>query len=166
MKTQIIKCPSTESAKNSISIFLAGSIEMDLAVNWQRSVEEFLVNYDIPVTIYNPRRDNWNSDWEQSIHNENFAEQVNWELDKIDSSDFVLIHFVPGTKSPIALLELGSLKKDGKAIVSCHSDFWRSGNVQIFCERNNIPFFESLDSALNHFLIQIRNEIIHIFDNR
>lgn len=165
MNTQIIKCPSTESAKNDISIFIAGSIEMNMAVNWQRSVEEFFSDYDLPVTIYNPRRDNWNTDWEQTVHDENFVEQVNWELDKIDASDYVLIHFVPGTKSPISLLELGSLKNDQKAIVSCHPDFWRSGNVHIFCKRNNIPCFESLDSAVNHLLIQIRNEIVHFFDN-
>jgi hypothetical protein len=154
-KTQIIKCPSTEASANKISIFLAGSIEMDTAINWQRSVEEFISEYDIPVTIYNPRRDQWDNSWSQSMDDENFSEQVNWELDKIEASDYVLIHFVPGTRSPISLLELGHLGDKKKAIVSCHSDFWRSGNVHIFCKRNNIPCFESLDSAVSHLLIQI-----------
>jgi hypothetical protein len=164
-KTQIIKCPSTETSIHKISVFLAGSIEMDQAEEWQRSVENFISSYDIPVTIYNPRREKWDSTGKQSLEDANFVEQVNWELDKIDSSDYVLVHFVPNTKSPISLLELGHLGDKNKAIVSCSSDFWRSGNVHIFCKRNEIPYFESLDSAVNHLLIQIRNEILHSIHN-
>ena len=73
---QIIKPDSPDQGvKYQKKVFLAGSIEMGAAEDWQRLAEETLA--DCEVTIFNPRRDDWDSSWEQRIHNPEFNHQVN-----------------------------------------------------------------------------------------
>ena len=119
-----------------LSIFLGGSIEMGMAKDWQKMIESELSEEDI--IIYNPRRDDWNSDWDQSIFNKEFKQQVVWELDHLEKSDIVVMYFAENTKSPISLLEFGLYASSGKLIVYCPDGFWRKGNVDIVCERYNI----------------------------
>ncbi len=57
------------------SIFLAGSIEMGKAEDWQTQLTNLLTG----VRVFNPRRDDWDPSWTQSITNPNFKEQVEWE---------------------------------------------------------------------------------------
>lgn len=148
---QIIKPDTKDQVRTyNKSIFLAGSIEMGSAENWQETVQNALV--ELPVTIYNPRRDNWDSKWEQSINNPEFNYQVNWELDKISEASLIFMYLAPGTKSPISLLELGSCYHKN-IIVCCPEGYWRKGNVDIFCDRNQIPLYNNLDLAIRDILI-------------
>jgi hypothetical protein len=126
-------------------IFLAGSIEMGSATDWQMQIEKELE--ELPVTIYNPRRESWDSSWEQRESNDQFRKQVNWEMDKLEQSDIIFFNFVGDTKSPISLLELG-LHADENIIVCCPDEFWRKGNVEIVCSRYGIPLFNNLDQAI------------------
>lgn len=128
------------------SLFLAGSIEMGKAIDWQAQVKELLK--DSEWAILNPRRDDWDSSWVQSIENEKFREQVVWELDAQDYADKILMYFAPETKSPISLLELGLYASSGKMVVVCPQGFWRRGNVEIVCARYEIPFFETIKEAI------------------
>jgi hypothetical protein len=147
-----IKSPNREKVDyNTIAVFLAGSIEMGQADNWQPRVIAALEEYsDNDVVVYNPRRDDWDSSWEQSIHNEKFYEQVTWELDRLRDSSIIFMYFDPNTKSPISLLELGlhATDRDNKLIVCCPPGFWRKGNVDIVCQRFGIPVFNELNVAL------------------
>ena len=131
-------------------LFLAGSIEMGAAEEWQNRVVDILQGTD--WTILNPRRDDWDSSWKQSIENEHFRGQVEWELDGQDKADKILMYFDPNTKAPITLLELGLFAKDNKLIVVCPDGFWRKGNVEIVCKRYNIPLLTDLDEAVNKYL--------------
>lgn len=126
-------------------VFLAGSIEMGSAVDWQSQVESDFVFYD--GYILNPRRSDWDSSWVQSIDSPQFRQQVEWEMNGMDMADRILMHFEPETKSPITLLELGLHAADSKLIVSCPDGFWRKGNVEIVCKRYNIPLFNDLGEA-------------------
>ena len=128
---EIIKPPHRKK-----SVFLAGSIENGSAKSWQVVIENELSDYDI--TIFNPRRNDWDSNWEQSIHNKEFKEQVEWELDHLDKSDIIIMYFDENTKSPISLLELGLYASSGKMILYCPDGFWRKGNVDIVASRYNI----------------------------
>lgn len=132
---KVIKPPNALQVEG-VSIFLAGSIEMGKAENWQQKVERLLA--DEIVTIFNPRRDDWDNSWIQSIDNPNFKEQVVWELGALDLADIIAMYFDPSTISPISLLELGLFADSGKLIVCCPEGFWRKGNVDIVCERYNI----------------------------
>ena len=134
--------------EGNISIFLAGSIELGNAVEWQQAlINEFK---DSNITFLNPRRNDWDSTWEQSINNKQFSEQVNWELDSLESADHIVLYLDPNTKSPISLLELGLHATGGKLIVCCPDGFWRKGNVDIVCQRNNILTVDSLDDLIKY----------------
>lgn len=126
-------------------VFLAGSIEMGVAEQWQ---DAFIARYPHDVFFLNPRRADWDSTWD---HNSaQFDEQVNWELDMMEIADIVVMYFDPNTKSPISMLELGLHADKEKLIVCCPDGFWRQGNVRIVCQRNNIPYFTSKEEWLNH----------------
>ena len=132
----------------SPSVFLAGSIEMGLAEDWQARAIEVLHAY--ASVIYNPRRADWDSSWVQSIDNPQFTGQVNWELDMIAKADHVLFYFDPQTKAPITLMELGLCTGRGRSIsVCCPEGFWRKGNVDIVCEREGFITYPSLERMLS-----------------
>lgn len=130
----------------STKVFLAGSIEMGAAEEWQASLP--LQFEGELITFYNPRRDSWDSSWEQKQSNPQFNHQVNWEMDKLDESDVIFMYFSPETKSPISLLELGAYGPYGKMVVCCPDGFWRKGNVEIFCTRHQIPLFNTMEDAI------------------
>ena len=147
MKT--IKPPFSISKnhKREKIIFLAGSIEMGRAEDWQKIVEDYFDAFD-DYTLLNPRRDDWNPDWKQEFENPHFYQQVNWELNGLEKADHIIMYLAPNTKSPISLLELGLFATSNKLLVCCPEGFWRRGNVEIVCEKYGIPFYEKLDELL------------------
>lgn len=133
--------------KNHTTIFLAGSIEMGAAVDWQTMLADKFLGANI--TFYNPRREEWDSSWTQEITNPQFYQQVNWELNALNAADIIIMFFDPNTKSPISLLELGLYAESGKLIVCCPEGFWRKGNVDIVCDRYSIPNFDNLENLVS-----------------
>lgn len=133
------------------SVFLAGSIEMGNAENWQEDLVRFF--YNNCFNVFNPRRSDWDSSWKQDFTNPYFSQQVNWELDALEKSDYIIMYFDPNTKSPISLLELGLFAHTGKLMVICPDGFWRKGNVDIVCNRYNIPMFKNFDQLKNYILL-------------
>jgi hypothetical protein len=144
LETIEIKPPYTLPKK----IFLAGSIEMGKAENWQ---EKIVNTFNKSYLFFNPRRDDWDSSWEQKIENVQFNEQVTWELNALDSSDIIVMYFDPNTKSPISLLELGLYAASGKLIVCCPEGFWRKGNVDIVCQRYKVPTVETIEDLISNW---------------
>lgn len=142
----VVKPPGLIGGKY-LSVFLGGSIEMGSAENWQKMVEDALV--DLPIILYNPRRDDWNASWEQRADNPPFREQVEWELNALEQASIIILYFQPGTKSPISLLELGLFASSNKLVVLCPDGFWRKGNVDIVCERYNVVQFENWRDVLD-----------------
>jgi len=151
---RIIK-PNSEikSQGDCPGIFLAGSIEMGMAENWQERIENELSKYK--VEIFNPRRDDWDSSWVQEQSDPQFNYQVNWEMNHLEKADIIFMYFSPQTKSPISLLELGAYGNIGKMIVCCPEGFWRKGNVDIFCTRLNIPLFNNLEDAIGALMTKV-----------
>lgn len=144
-----IQAPAFVSDK-VVSIFLSGSIEMGAAEQWQERVVGMFK--DTGYTLLNPRRDDWDSSWKQSLDDDRFVEQVQWELQGLESCDAALVYFAPDTKAPITLLELGylaALKPDLTAVV-CPPDFYRKGNVDVLCDRLGIRQFDTLEHAVEH----------------
>ena len=129
--------------RNKKSIFLAGSIEMGKAEDWQKELGNWLMerNYN----IFNPRRDDWDSSWSQTYEDPQFSQQVKWELNALDKSDWIIMYLDPLTKSPISLLELGLFANSKKLIVICPDGFWRKGNVEVVCILYDIPLLNSID---------------------
>lgn len=142
----IYRAPEYYVNDGRLKIFLAGSIEMGVAENWQEKIEIALSEMD--VVILNPRRLNWDSSWEQTIENPKFKEQVEWELKGLEDSDIIVVYFDPNTKSPITMLELGIHHNSNKLIVCCLEGFWRKGNVDIVCNKYGITSVQSLESLI------------------
>lgn len=161
MGINVIKPDSKASYTHFVGatrIFLAGSIEMGSAVDWQAMIENDLKGFEKDITIFNPRRDDWDSSWEQKQSNEQFNYQVNWELNHLDMSDIIFMYLAPNTKSPISLLELGLYAGSKKMIVCCPDEFWRKGNVDIVCTRYNIPLFDNLTDAIGALKTKINSK--------
>lgn len=128
------------------SVFLAGSIEMGKAENWQVRIGNYFTREQWDV--FNPRRDDWDSSWTQEFENPQFFQQVTWELNALEQCDLIIMYFDPSTKSPISLLELGLFAHSGKIKVICPDGFWRKGNVEVVCNYYNIPFYNNFDTLL------------------
>jgi len=122
---------------------------MGKAEDWQSRIESELS--DLDMDIYNPRRDDWDSTWEQRADNPQFREQVEWELSALEAVNTIVMYLSPGTISPISLLELGLFAKpfNGRLIVCCPEGFHRKGNVDIVCQRCNIKQVEQLDDVVS-----------------
>jgi len=118
-------------------VFLAGAIDQGSAPRWQDKVAKALS--DVPCVLLNPRREEWDDSWEQSIDNPQFREQVEWELKGLEQSSFVALCLSKDSKAPISLLELGLHVIGRRMIVCCPEGYWRKGNVDVVCARYGIP---------------------------
>ena len=129
----IFKPPAAVPWDARPSVVLAGSIDMGTAIDWQSEVERGLAAVD--CLVLDPRRDDWDSSWEQSIQNAQVEwELVEWELEGLERATVVAMYVAPDSKAPITLLELGLVARANKAIVCAPKEFWRSGNVHVVCE--------------------------------
>lgn len=146
----IYKPPSNISKRDRKlkSIFLAGSIEMGKAEDWQSRIEKI---FELSYNVFNPRRDDWDASWIQEFDNPQFSQQVRWELNAMEEADTILYNLVPNTISPITLLEIGLHAKDTTKdiYVICPKGYWRKGNIDIVCEWYDIPLFDSIDEFIN-----------------
>jgi hypothetical protein len=138
----IVYKPPIRPTVDKPSVILYGSIEQNVALDWQTSLASSLS--DLPVAILNPRRDDWDSTWVEDISFPKFKEQVEWEMDYAKVADVIVFYFAPGTLTPVTLLELGMYAGSGKAVVCCPFGFYKRGNVQIVCLRYGITLLESL----------------------
>ena len=73
-----VKAPGEYNKLLAPKIFLGGAIDQGEAKDWQSEVVKGLEGID--CLVLNPRRDDWDASWEESIENAKFREQVEWEL--------------------------------------------------------------------------------------
>jgi hypothetical protein len=132
------------------SIFLAGSIDQ----GWQTTITKKFSN--LPVTILNPYRPEWDSTWEEDITFQPFREQVDWEQDMLEAADLIALYFAPTSKAPISLLELGLFARSGKMVVACPPGYWKRGNVQIVCKRLKVELVDSIEELVESVERRIR----------
>lgn len=138
------------------SIFLAGSIEMGKAIDWQLDISTRLSPY--AVTLLNPRRGHWDASLVQDISDAEFRGQVEWELDCLDRCTAIVMFFDPAALAPISLMELGLYARSGRLVVCCPKGFWRRGNVQIVCRRFGVKLVETLEELVESVLGMIGEE--------
>ena len=139
-------------------IFLGGSIEMGEAEDWQsyfkkkkkktRAAISRMINWD----ICNPRRDDWDSSWKQSIENPQFYQQVQWELTYLERCHYKVFYFAENTLSPITLLELGTFHKSENVFMCASPNYLRLGNLQIYANRYNLHLYSTLDEIIEKIL--------------
>jgi len=170
---QIIEAPTSLKCfvgSTSIKVFVAGSIEMGKARDWQTELIEKLNKQPnlkkIDIVLFNPRRSDWDSSWKEDINNPQFREQVEWELEAQKMANIIPMHFEAESKAPITLMEFGlnilfrcaMIQVDGwnffprfpsRLIVHCPKGFWKKGNVDIVCVRYNIEQVKTLDDLIS-----------------
>ena len=159
---QIIAPQEYNITSPRLVVFLAGSIEMGKASDWQDVVAKKILSAHPEIIIANPRRKSWDNSWKQSITNPHFSNQVNWELDYLTRADLAFFYFEPNTKSPVTLMELGyhlaQKNASEKTIICCPDGFWRKGNVEIMAQRAGIDIvFNSMDVTINKAINIISN---------
>lgn len=133
--------PDNKKRKNNKykSIFFAGTIDNGDSINWQEELSKLLEQLN--VNIYSPRCLNWNPNCTKN----EIVNQIKWEQKHLDNSDMIIMVLLDNSKSPISLLELGLYAKSKKIIVFCTDKFYRYDNVQLTCEKYNIPLINSTD---------------------
>lgn len=156
MKT-IIRPPQqydfTDLEDHDYRVFMAGTIDNGAVVPWVDRIVESL-DIDSSVQFIDPRRPDWNSTLANTADCADFREQVEWEMKGLASSTYIVFNILPGSISPVTMLELGwiaSSRHHTDVFVCCPDGFWRKGNVDIFCKYHNINVFgdeESLIAAL------------------
>lgn len=125
------------------TVFLAGTIDMGKGEDWQKTAEELFAAGEGNWILYNPRQAHWDPTREGEMDY-----QVNWELEHLEAADVILMNFLPGSQSPITLLELGLHAKSGKLRVVCPETFYRYTNVRVTCTRYAIPLYPTLSDAI------------------
>ncbi|AMQ66002.1 hypothetical protein AAY80_105 [Stenotrophomonas phage vB_SmaS-DLP_6] len=132
----------------TISVFLAGVIDMGNSHDWQA---ELLASYEksTVTTFYNPRRKDWDSGWKQTLDEDQFVDQVNWEMDGIEQADFVFMYIAKDSQAPISLLEFGFIvaTKPEKLIVCVEEGYWRRGNIEVMCNRYGVELHPDFNGA-------------------
>lgn len=144
-----------EKEKKSIKIFLAGSIDMGTSIYWyDKIIKDIAINKDVNYFFFVPRRiENFTDD----MH----FEQITWELNLLEKSDYIYMYFLGNSKSPISMLEFGLFIKEcpEKITVFCPEEFWRYKNIEI-----TAAFYEK-QVVFNNYgkSIQIQNKKIREF---
>lgn len=169
---KVIKPPHRLSGayENKISIFLAGSIEMGIAVDWQTEATLLLeslipAKYHHNALILNPRRGDWDNSWKQEFEDPQFSQQVRWELEALRLSTYKIFFFASGTVSPISLYELGRFA-DSNSVVVCEEGYQRKGNVDISCDVSCITQKNTLKEAVERIVDRgYWKDIVHRIQN-
>lgn len=138
-------------------VFLAGAIDMGNATNWQDRLIARMRKFGSPHRLFegktviamNPRRHDWDSSWEQTKTNEQFATQVSWELDHIERSDVVYFCFPKDSKAPISFFELGlSIGRNRtKVVLYAEPGFYRMGNLEMIAKQCLIPLYTDFEQS-------------------
>lgn len=149
----VVHYPPSRPTVGKPSVILYGNIDYNAAKDWRNELASSLS--DLPVAVLNPHRDDWDSSWVEDISFPKFKEQVEWEMDYAKVADVIVFHFAPLSLAPVALLELGMHAGTGKAIIYCHPDFKKKGNVQMVSLRYDIP----LVAGLSELKEQVRQRL-------
>lgn len=137
---------------NTKFCFLAGSIEMGKAEDWQEDMETFFLQHHWGT--FNPRREDFDAKQKQSYQNPYMYQQINWEYNALEKSDLILVYIQPDTLSPITLMEIGKYSIPGKMFIVSPPGFWRTANLECYCDRYNISLFDDMDDFRAFFMIK------------
>lgn len=113
------------------TVFLGGSITG--AKDWQKNLFDHIVkNVKRPVTVFNPRRKNFDI----NIQSESEI-QISWERKYLNLSNTLVFYFAEETLGPITLFELGGalernlrMAHPQNILVYCEPEYKRKFDVQ------------------------------------
>ncbi|KAH6609925.1 hypothetical protein Trco_003271 [Trichoderma cornu-damae] len=159
MSASVILAPGRPAPQSKAQkcVFLAGTTSDTGEPDWRQTLTEALS--ELPITIYNPQRHDWDSTWREDFSDSRWAEQVEWELEMQDEADVVVLLFHGVSPAPISLLELGLCVRSGKAIVCALEGYPKKGNVEAVCRRYGAKFVSS-EQDLRDAVVERLNQSI------
>ena len=120
--------------------FLAGSIDYHSPNPWRKSI---IKKAKSSIHFFDPtRRDH------DSLDNLEMQRHINWELMALELSDQIILNFLPDSKSPISMVELGLYARSGKLVVVCPIDFYQRRYIEVLCKTYNIKLFSNLNDLI------------------
>ncbi|KAI0708808.1 hypothetical protein C8T65DRAFT_718414 [Cerioporus squamosus] len=155
VQARIYRAPGPIASILGRSIFLSGSVEPGGGERWHLEMIRRLQH--LPITIFDPWRDDWDSSWVHRKYDERFATQTRWELENLRRADIIAVYLAPGSEAPVSLLEFGLCAKARKVVVCCPDGFYRKGNVEIVCEDENIPLVDTFDEFVLAIIHELSN---------
>lgn len=191
---QFVPAPTYPPLTGRRSIFLAGSTSSTVVPGqdsagtstspwstWRSDLAASL--RDLPVSVMDPFRSDWNDTWLEDEEDEQFRSQVEWELHMHERADLIVVVFAPETKAPVSLLEMGLAVRakvvgeggeegrDGegkerveawsKALVVCPDEFWKKGNVRIVCKMHGIECLKDIKELDKTVRRRLRDLKVH-----
>ncbi|KPM43288.1 hypothetical protein AK830_g3273 [Neonectria ditissima] len=135
---QVINAPARPKQVHRVSIFLAGTTSATSEPDWRATLIASLAGLD--MTIYNPKRDDWDATWTEDFSDPRWAEQIQWELDMQDAADVIVVFFHGVTAAPIALAELGMSAGTGRTVACALDGYCKRGYVEAVCRKYGAPF--------------------------
>ena len=154
-RARIYRAPEAITSIFGRSVFLSGSLELGGGPRWHLKMIRCL--QPLPITIFDPWRDDWDSSWDNRKSDERFATQTRWELANLRRADVVAVYFAPGSDAMVSLLEFGLCAAGAKSIVVCCPDGYNwKGKVEIVCEEQGILLVETFHEfvqAVKHKLL-------------
>jgi len=132
------------------SVFLAGGISG--CYDWQSKVVAKLDELKAPVTVFNPRRKNFDiKDKDMTM------KQIYWEYVHLRQASFIVFWFCKETECPITLFELGQHSMTNKTIIiGIDPEYKRRRDVEIQMGlvRPDIPIVYTLNDLVNNIHTQ------------
>lgn len=125
-----IKAPNKFDVSDKNSIFLAGTIDNGNSEDWQTRFTQWFTAIDF--TVFNPRREDWNSELKPKIDVPEFKEQVDWEHDALNSSDYIVFNFLKDSVNPITMMELAEWGTTCKSVCDLSGRFLAKRKHQTF----------------------------------
>lgn len=109
-KLQHVKSLDRRERLNPLGLFLAGGIPRQQ--NWQWEIVQFLADRELPVTVFDPRREDYDKLSLLSI-----GSQISWETEKQREADLIAFWFCAGTDCPVTFYELAVALERGALVV-------------------------------------------------
>ena len=145
-------------------VFLAGGITN--CPDWQSELIKLIKNktYErlidpigeyFPLTLYNPRRENFPIDDPTAAE-----QQIVWEYKHLKEADIIVFWFSRGSDNPIVLYELGMWGNSGyrNTIIGVDPEYSRKQDVfiQTWLAKHSIDIFDNLDDIATNLIIDIK----------
>lgn len=164
-KIRVVQAPNSYSAisPDECFIYLGGSYDNSPSGNWQEDAIQYfknvyhLENYTRPICILNPRRDEWNPDWER-LGDPNLIVQTNWEMDAAYRADCIY-NFLGNSKSGTGLLQLAAslMLDDGEIVITQSKRFHKFTFIEMLNTSASGTIKDNLLEAVE-FMAQSVNE--------
>ena len=115
----------------------------------------------LPVTIFDPRRDDLEAFWQDTRDTSTSPEEVQaaWELKHQKAANIVVIYVAPGLQTPTRLRTLAACASSGKLMICCPDGSPDKRAVIHACWKYNVRLFASFEALLEALVEELRKQV-------